>query len=257
MARFDKLEFERPEEQPAKPEVVLRVDKDEKYWTKLADENRRTGNYENALRFYSRALEVDRTLVPAWVGQVQMLVHLQEYPQASLWSQKALEMFPSHGDLLAGQAQAECRMGNMKNAFALSDNALRQRGESAYRWQVRGELVVAGKQSKDRHCFDKAQIADKDWLVPLESALIYIHYSVFSMAQQRAQMAVEKAPTAYYPWYVLGVCQTRLGFDTSAISSFSRCLELCPRHPESLSRLAELERPHWPLMRRLGRLFGR
>lgn len=257
MARFDKLEFEQPQEQPAKGELEPRVEKDEKYWSRLGDDNRRTGNYENALRFYSRALEVDRALVPAWVGQVQMLVFLQEYPQASLWSQKALELFPSHGDLLASQAQAECRMGNLKNAYALSDAALRQRGESAYRWQVRGELVIAGKQHKDRHCFDKAQVADHDWLVPLESALIYCHYAVYSMAQQRAQMAVEKAPIAYYPWYVLGLCQSKLGFDTSAITSFNRCLDLCPRHAEALSQLAELKRPHWPLMRRLSGLFKR
>lgn len=255
--RFDKLEFERPPDRPAKGEAEPRVEKDEKYWSGLADENRRTGNYETALRFYSRALEIDKMLVPAWVGQVQMLVQLGEYPQASLWCQKALELFPAHGDLIAGQAQAECRMGNMKKAYTLSDGALRQRGESAYRWQVRGELVAAGKQRTDRHCFDKAQVADRDWLVPLETALIYCYYSVFNMGQQRAQLAVERAPNAYYPWYVLGLCQSKLGFDTSAVSSFNRCLELCPRHADAMSRLSELERPQWPFMRILTRFMRR
>ncbi len=255
--RFDKLEFERPEERPAGQEAELRVDKDEKYWMAMAEQNRQTGNYETALRFYSRTLEVDKTLVPVWVGQVQMLVQLAEYPQASLWSQKALELFPSHGDLMAAQAQAECRMGNLKKAYALSDGALRQRGESAYRWQVRGELMVVGKEKSDRHCFDKAQVADSGWLVPLESALIYSFYKVYSKAQQRAQLAVEKKPDAYYAWYALGHCQSKLGFDTTAIGSFYRCLELCPRHAESLSQLAELERPHWPFARIFGRLMGR
>ncbi|HEX4414786.1 MAG TPA: hypothetical protein VH107_14220 [Lacipirellulaceae bacterium] len=255
--RFDKLEFERPPDRPAKQDVPARVDKDEKYWAKLADDNRRTGSYESALRFYSRALEVDKTLVSAWVGQVQMLVRLQEYPQASLWSAKALEIFPGNGELMASQAQAECRMGNTKKAFGLSDAALRQRGESAYRWQVRGELVLVSKQKNDRYCFDKAQIADKDWLVPLESALIYSYYSIPNLAQQRAQMAVEKAPQAYYPWYVLGACQAKLGFDSAAISSFSTCLHLCPRHADALARLAELERPQWPFARIFGRLMGR
>jgi tetratricopeptide (TPR) repeat protein len=255
--RFDKLEFERPPDRPNKVDAEPRVEKDEKYWVKLADENRRTGSYETALRFYSRALEIDKTLVPAWVGQVQMLIHLQEYPQASLWSQKALEIFPSNGELMASQAQGECRMGNMKKAYSLSDGALRQRGESAYRWQVRGELVVAGKQRNDRYCFDKAQLADKDWLVPLESALIYMHYSNHSMAQQRAQMAVEKAPQAYYPWYVLGLCQTKLGFDSAALSSFNRCVQLCPRHDDALSRIRELETPQWPFSRLWSRLRGR
>jgi tetratricopeptide (TPR) repeat protein len=255
--RFDKLEFDRPPPQPSGEKLELRVEKDEKYWAKLADENRRTGSYETALRFYSRALEVDKTLTCAWVGQVQMLVQLGEYPQASLWSQKALELFPSHGDLMAGQAQAECRLGNVKQAHALSDGSLRQRGESAYRWQVRGELMVSGRQRTDRHCFDKAQLADSDWLVPLETAIIYCYYKVFNMAQQRAQLAVEKAPDAYYAWYLLGVCQSKLGFDTLSRASFQHCLQLCPRHADALSRLSELERPRWPLAGLLGRFIGR
>jgi tetratricopeptide (TPR) repeat protein len=251
--RFDKLEFEQPPERPHTGNAEPRVDKDEKYWARLADENRRTGSYETALRFYSRALEVDKTLILAWVGQVQMLVQLQEYPQASLWSQKALEVYPGNGDLLASQAQAECRMGNMKKAYSLSDGALRQRGESAYRWQVRGELVVAGRQANDRYCFDKAQIAQKDWLVPLESALIYCHYAGYALGQQRAQMAVEMAPQSYYPWYVLGVCQKKLGFDSAAVASFNRVLQICPKHSDALTRLTELQRPQWPFAKLLGR----
>ncbi len=256
--RFDKLELDPSDDRPPdRPAAAARVDKDEHHWMRLAGENRRTGNYENALRFFSRALEVNKALVPAWVGQVQMLVQLHEYPQASLWSQKALELFPSQGDLMAGQAQAECRMGNVKKAYALSDGALRQRGESAYRWQVRGELMVNGKERTDRHCFDKAQLAEPDWLVPLESAIIYSFYNVFSKAQQRAQMAVEKAPDAYYAWYILGASQAKIGFSNPAIASFNRCLELCPRHSDAMSQLAELERGSWPFARVVARWFGR
>jgi len=255
--RFDKLEFERSEPQRGGLEAETHVDKDEKYWLGMAEQSRNTGNYETALRFYSRTLEADKNLVTAWVGQVQMLVQLAEYPQASLWSQKALELFPAHGDLMAGQAQAECRMGNIKKAYSLSDGALRQRGESAYRWQVRGELMVIGKENSDRHCFDKAQLAESGWRVSIESALIYYFYKIYSKSQQRAQMGVEKAPDSYHAWYVLGLSQSKLGFDTAATGSFRRCLELCPRHAESLSLLAELERPHWPFARLFGRIIGR
>lgn len=117
--------------------------------------------------------------------------------------------------------------------------------------------MVAGRQRTDRHCFDKAQLAESDWLVPLETALIYCYYKSFNMAQQRAHAAVEKAPQAYYAWYLLGVCQWKLGFDTSARGSFQRCLELCPRHADAMTRLTELERPRWPLAGLFGRLLGR
>lgn len=254
--RFDKLELDPAPDDPAGPPAKLRDDKDHDYWFRAAVDQRRSGSYETALRFYSRALELEKTLVPAWVGQVQMLVQLHEYPQAALWSRKALELFPNQPELLAGQAQAECRQGNLKPALALSDGALRQRGESAYRWQVRGELMVAGRERNDRHCFDKAQIADPDWLVPLETALIYQHYQNFSLAAQRAQQAVEKGPDAPYPWFVLGSCQAKLGLDAPAGRSFQRCLELRPNDVEASARLQELQRSGLPwagVLRRLWR----
>jgi tetratricopeptide (TPR) repeat protein len=253
--RFDKLEF--PDEEPhapaAKPEAGLAPD--DQHWLKQADDHRRGGNYENALRFYSRALEIEKSIVVAWVGQVQMLVHLGEYPQADLWGRKALELFPNQPDLLSGRAQALCRLGDRKQAHALSDGAMQQRGDSAYGWLVRGELMLSAKQETDRHCFDRAQLASHDWLVPLEAALICLHYCSPSKALPRAQLAVQSAASAFYVWYVLGRCQEQVGFTDASRRSYERCLELCPRHVEAGARMAELGQESWTATVR--RWFGR
>ena len=257
MARFDKLEYgSNPKKAPRGAEE-REVEKNAKYWFQMADRHRRTGHYDNALRFYSRCLEMDRSQVAAWVGQVQMLVQLREYPQARLWSQKALELFPSNSELMAAGAQAECRMGNIKQALVLSDGALQQAGKSAYQWQVRGELAVAGKGRTDRHCFDKAQLADRDWLVPLETGLIYCFYKAYGRGQTRLKQAVEGAPDAYHAWYQLGCCQAKIGLDRAARQSFQHCLELCPQHAEASQKLTELDRPQWPWVRLFHRLMGR
>lgn len=243
MARFDKLEFDAESNRRATP--ATEDPKDERYWARSADQDRRAGNYENALRLYSRTLQENKLVIPAWVGQVQMLIQLGEYPQARQWSQKALELFPNNPELLAAQAQAECRLGRQQQAFTLSDAALQLRGESAYRWQVRGEIVIAGRQRTDRVCFDRAQVADSDWLVPLESALIYLHYRSPAKAQQRAQQAAHKQPSSPYSWYVLGVCEAELGMVQQAQDNFRRCLELCPGHYEAGQRLAMLRSGSW------------
>ncbi len=145
-------------------------------WLRKAGDHRRRGLYENSLRYYSRALEFDKSLVSGWLGQVQMLVLLGEYPEAELWAKKSLELFHRHGDLIAGRAQALNRIGDRSTAFELADAALRREGSSAYRWMVRGELLASTRDEIDRHCFDKAIQADSDWLVPLESALIYLYH---------------------------------------------------------------------------------
>src|SRR3972149_3812291 len=134
MTRFNKLEFD--DEQPpggdAEPGAAVR--RDDIDWMKRADQHRRGGLYENALKFYSRALELDRARIDGWLGQGQMLGGLGEYPEAELWARKALELFPSHGDLMAGRAQALCRLGDSPRAYESCDGSLKQSGQSAYRW---------------------------------------------------------------------------------------------------------------------------
>lgn len=228
--------------------------KDAAHWLRLADEQRRAGSHESALRFYSRSLEVDRTAVVGWLGQVQMLVQLGEYPQADVWAKKALEVFPQHAEILAAGAQAKCRMGALPEALVMSDGALARPGESAYRWLVRGELVLAQRERGDDHCFDKAVILDRDWLVPLEAATACLFHGAPAKALKRAQEAVERGPTSPRCWFVQGECQQRLGMDAAARKSFSRVLELSPQHIEARARVAA--RGGGGLWRRFGRLFG-
>jgi len=257
MARFDKLEFGASEqEQPGSEQAAPRA-LDEQHWMKKADENRRQGMYENALKLYSRALEEDKSLVDGWLGQVQMLIQLDEAQEADVWGRKSLEMFPSNGDLMAGRAQACCRMGDSRQAHSLNDGAIRQEGLSAYRWMVRGERMLAGKQDMETHCFDKAQQIDNDWIVPMEIGLIYLHYGKPSKALNRIRRAVQAEPDQYHPWYLQGLCQMKLGFDRQARSSFARCLDLCPRHVDSERCVQQLDSRSWAPFPFLRRLLGR
>lgn len=256
MPRFDKLEFGRePEKDSPSPKPASRR-RDADYWVQQADENRRDGLYENALRFYSRALEMDKSLVPCWLGQIRMLIHLEEYRQAELWSRTALELFPGNAGLLAGRAQAFCRMKQIRRAHELCDGALQQDPKSAYVWLVRGELMVVGRQEIDRHCFDSAQQLDSDWLVPLEIALVYLDYHNPAKAMARARRAVDSAPDRHYPWYVQGLCQQQLSLDAQARESYRNCLNLNPRNADAERRLAELAGQHWSPLAVLRRLLA-
>lgn len=261
LPRFDRLEFDEqpdlPPDGPGPGPAPEETERDADAWIRKADEHRRRGLYENSLRYYSRALEFDRSLVSGWLGQVQMLVLLGEYPEAELWAKKSLELFNRHGDLMAGRAQALCRIGDRTSALEMADAALRQEGNSAYRWMVRGELLATTRDEVDRHCFDKAVQADRDWLVPLESALIYLYHAQPSKALLRARQAVEKAPDRFYTWLIQGECEQALGFDRQAKQSYERCLELSPRHIEANHKLAAITNQGWSLKRGLKRLIGR
>jgi tetratricopeptide (TPR) repeat protein len=239
MARFDKLEFDDVQGHGEMPGEITDPNRADIDWMQQADQHRRYGLHENALKFYSRALESDRMVVGGWLGQVQMLVQLAEYPEAELWSRKALELFPGHGDLMAARGQALCRQGSMKLAHEMCDGALRQHGQSAYRWMFRGELMLAARQTTDRHCFDKAQQLEADWLVPTEIAMIYLFYRHPGRAHMRARRACEMASEHWYPWLVQARCQRALGLEHQCRRSLETCLELHPGHEEARQMLAD------------------
>jgi len=258
IARFDKLEF--AVDQPTTPSGSApntpRVEKDASHWLRMADQQRRAGGFESALRFYSRSLEMDRTNVIGWAGQVHMLVQLGEFRQAELWARKALEVFPNHPEVLAGLAQAQCRMGSLQDALAISDASLAATGESSYRWRVRGEVILARRGTGDDHCFDKANVLEPDWIVPLEAATACLFHESPAKALRRAQQAVERDPSVPRCWLVQGDCQRKLGMEGAARLSYSRCVELAPGHIEARARLAENAGGLSGIVRRIRSLWG-
>jgi len=255
MGRFDKLEL-KSTEAGAEQVQQHRTARNDPAWKEQAVEERRSGHYENALRMYSRALEDDKSQVDCWLGQVQMLVMLDEAVEADLWSRKALELFPGNGDLMAGRAQAMRRTGDTPQAMGLSDGSLKGAGQSAYRWMVRGELMAATKRDTDRHCFDKAVQIDHDWLVPLEIAGIYMELGFPSRALERIRAAVEQAPDRSHPWYVQGQVEQALGLNAAATRSWQHCLDICPGHLDAERGLIELQTGGWSVRGLWRRVFG-
>jgi tetratricopeptide (TPR) repeat protein len=255
--RFDRLEFEFPEEKPAQPGTGPESLHDEHHWLRQADKERREGFFENALRYYSRALEINKSLVSGWLGQVQMLVLLAEYKEAELWSRKALELFRKNGDLMAGRAQALARLVRHDEALQVSDLATGQEGQSAYRWMVRGEVMLAGGQDVDQHCFSKATQLDSDWLVALEIGRIYQFYRKPSRAVTYFRNATECAPGEAYCWFVLGCCEQELGLTNAAKASLLKCMDLKPDHSAARRTLMTLDAERWSIGRQLRRIFRR
>jgi tetratricopeptide (TPR) repeat protein len=265
MKRFDRLEFEesRPQHQQAENQSAAQqlfpktVDeqRDERHWIRVATDERRNGMHEAALRYYSRALELDKSLVQGWTGQVQMLIALGEYPEAELWSRKALELFRNNAELLAARAQALCRIGDMKAAQASCDAAIGQEGMFSAPWVARGELMLARRERTEDYCFDKAVQADPDWLVSLEIGVIYEFYGRTAKALSRTRQAVEAAPDHAYCWYRQGVCEMALDLVAPAEKSFRRCLQIAPKHEDARTALITLDRTRRPVRRFFRRLL--
>src|ERR1051326_5930826 len=128
MSRFGNLEL--GSESEDQPRRVSGAVKDDAYYLAEARAAFENGNFESALRLYSKVLEFNPQSASAWTAQVRMLIELGELREAKLWADKALERFPIYPELLAAKAVALARMADVDSALAFSDAAIEERGTS-------------------------------------------------------------------------------------------------------------------------------
>jgi len=260
--RFASLEFGEagPEAQaPAAPRAEARGPaaelRDADFYLRQAVAQELEGSFEAALRCYSAALGENPLLLDAWVGQLRVLLDLEEYPEARLWADKALERFPDNPQVLAAKSVALHRMGHKRDARALNDAAVQGKGEWPLVWLCRGELMMRDSSPAATECFNRALRGEG----PKGPLLIRIgelllrggHYSTALTALQRAAAALPEAARA---WYLMGQAQEELGMAAQARVSYQQAATLAPRI--ALYRQAAEGRPAG-LMTTLRRFFRR
>ena len=232
MSRFVNLELggESEDQAPQKKALV----KDEAYYRAEAQTAFENGDFELALRLYSKVLEFNPNEAAAWTGQVRMLIELGEFREARLWADKALERFPRDAELLAAKAVALGRSGDLQGALAFSDAAIEERGDTPYVWLARGDVLLARKESRADYCFEKALLlAPRDWFVAWLGARIRYFYKQFALALKLLQQAVELNAAHFLLWLELGRCQQALGLAGPARHSFEQARQLNPQCHEA------------------------
>ena len=239
MSRFVNLELGGESEDQAPQHKALV--KDEAYYRAEARTAFENGEFEQALRLYSKVLEFNPHHAAAWTGQVRMLIELGQFQEARLWADKALERFSRDAELLAAKAVALARCGDLQGALAFSDSAMEERGDAPYVWLSRGEVLLARKESRADYCFEKALLlAPGDWFVAWLGARVRYYYKQFVLALKLLQQAVELNATHFLLWLELGRCQQALGLAGPARHSFEQARQLNPNCQDARSEMARL-----------------
>jgi tetratricopeptide (TPR) repeat protein len=241
MSRFVNLEFggQAGEHPPAQSPALV---KDEAFYQREAQTAFEEGDFQRALRSYSKILETNPNNAAAWTAQARMLIELDQCDDAKVWADKALERFPREADLLASKAVILARRGETQDALAFSDAAVGENGASPYVWLARADVLMTARETLADYCIDKAMMfAPNDWLTAWQGARVRMRHGQFSLALRLLRQAVEWNPGHFTPWLELGRCQQALGLAGAAKKSFSQALELNRQNPaaaEAMSRLA-------------------
>ncbi len=241
MSRFSNLEFgNESEDQWSENKPLV---KDEAYYLGQARAAFENGNFESALRMYSKVLEYNPQNAAAWTGQVRMLIELGEYREAKLWADKALERFPHEPELLGAKAVALARSGDLQGALAFSDASIEERGDTPYIWLARGDVLLAREEARAGYCFDKALLlAPGDWFTAWLAARIRYYYQQFALALKLLQQAIELNTAHFLLWLELGNCQQALGLVGPARESFNQAQQLNPQCHEAGAALQSVAR---------------
>jgi tetratricopeptide (TPR) repeat protein len=238
MSRFGNLELGNESEDHGYEKPLA---KDEGYYLAQAHSAYENGEFEKALRSFSKVLEYNPQNATAWTAQVKMLIELGEFHEAKLWADKALERFPSCSELLAAKAVALARSGDLQGALAFSDAAIGERGDTPYVWLARGDVLLARREARADYCFEKALLlAPKDWLTAWLAARIRFYYQQFTLALTLLQQAVEWNASHFMLWLDLGHCQQALGMATLARTSFAQAQQLNPGCREANTALSQV-----------------
>jgi Flp pilus assembly protein TadD len=240
MSRFVNLELGGESEEESQQAQRPRV-KDEGYYLSEARAAFESGEFEPALRHYSKVLEFNPANAVAWAGQVRMLIELGETREARLWADKALERFPRDPELLAAKAVALGRDGDLQGALVFSDASIEERGDTSYVWLARGDVLTARREQRADYCFEKAQmLAPQDWFVAWLAGRIRYYHGQFALALRHLQQAVEWNAGHFLVWLELGRCQQALGMVGPARFSMTQAQQLNPGCRDALLAMTRL-----------------
>lgn len=255
MGRFSKLELDDNNSTVVKEildkDAPIEEEYNQDYYIQQANEYYRKGNFEEALRYYSRALGIDNTLVCAWVGQVRALIDLHAYREAHVWVNKALEIFPSESELLSAKAVVYSKLGQIKQALTISDLAMEQKSPTGYVWLARGIVFLVNRGRNAEFCFNKSiEMSPQDWFIYQLIGLSYMEKKQYSKAQFYFSEATSRNSASPFLWVQMGLCSQNLGFYPRAIKCFQQALEIDPKYKTADKLLTKAKRTRW-----ISRLF--
>ena len=217
-SRFEHLEFDSYSETPLAKDESQELFSET--YNRRATEAFEQESFAESLQLYARILEFERESIPAWIGQIHSLIHLNRTDEALNWATKILNDFPNQEDLIALKATALARSRRLAEALSFSDAAMTRVQNTNLSWLARAEILVIQQDSTADYCETKATSTDPNaWQLPwLVSRMRFFHKNE-AVALRWARAAVERNPTHATPWVQTGRCQAALGLRTQAKQS--------------------------------------
>lgn len=214
------------------------------------------GDYKNALRAYSRAMQVDHSAIDPWIGQVLALLKMKQNREATMWAMRAVELFPEDPRLSSLQGLTLAITGSRQRAIACSDFAMgRPGGGTAFTWAMRGQILSLAENPNAAFCFDKVLETREpdDWRILILVGDFLLMDRKWARGLEFLRKAAEIKPANGWLWKRIGYANEHLGLTQAALSSYQAALAKKPNDREAEDHIRRLTSV--PLPVRLWRRF--
>jgi len=274
MGRFSKLETgagASPEKDPDEGPFGLRTrvrpkeqqpdtsaDYDQGHYQAEGNKHFYSGDYQKAMRAYSRAMQVDHSAIEPWVGQILSLIKMKQYREAAMWSIRGTELFPEDARLASLQGLSLALTGARQRAIACSDFAMgRPNGATAFTWAIRGQILSHAENPNAPFCFEKVlETRDPgDWQILALVGDFLLTERKWARGLEFLKMAVQINSGNAWLWKRVGYANEHLAFTQPALEAYRSALEINPNDKEASASIARLAATSLPtrLWRRLTR----
>lgn len=234
------------------------------------------GNYEKALEYLSKALEMKPNYAPAWTLKARVYDRMGEYDLALEAAKKALEFNINKEDLWLTLGNALSRLGRYEEEIECYDRALSLNEKFPEAWNNKGialynmkryeeaidcydralkldpnnektynnkgvALKALGKDSEALECYDKAlSIRSKFMDAWVNKALLLQKLGAHEDALSCFDSILEVQPDNELIWYQKGLSYMSSGDVSQARKAFEEALRINPRLKEAKEAIGSL-----------------
>jgi tetratricopeptide (TPR) repeat protein len=206
------------------------------------------GRYEEAIKYYDRALEINPQYALAWYYKGATLARLRRHEEALQCYDQALEINPEYVSAWCYKGFSLARLGHHEEAIQCYDRALEINPQHASSWYNKGvSLAKLGRHDEAIQCYDQViEINPKIGWAWYGKSLCLIELERYEEAVKCCDRTLEVNPQIDLAWYYKGVSLSKLNRYEEAIRCYDRVLKIKPRYASAWAgkgfNLSKLER---------------
>jgi len=243
MGRFEWLEFDYNKDTHADVKESESLKLNAEQFINKAKKAFEMGDYEYAIRYYSKALNLNNYILEAWKGQLLALLCLGQYNDVITWSDHAMQ-FIDDPFFTAAKAFALNRMGAHNEALQMTDITLSSTKADWFCWLVRGDVLLSlGNVANAEFCFLKSiEYVPDDWFVYMLIGICYLSAKRYHNAIEYLYKALKNKKENPLICFHLANAYDKVNNVNSAITYIQLAIKLKPNFDEAHKMLKRLKR---------------